>query len=273
MKMESQPNTVNVHHPLDTASPYFINRPTSASHDSQKSPNEAQRKQHRPQLIALRRNRNTDSTTTAEPHPENGDSLWHRLDGIEQHLNQQIERCVLPLLIDSVPIATRPTKSLRPLATICAVYNPTVYARRLHRAYLQRFLTSAPSVVFVGMNPGPWGMCQTGVPFGSVPIVRDWMQLSAEPCDDEDATATPTPTAIYMVDPDGNAASGLLPPVSGLMCHRPEVSGQRFWSLMRSIYGDDPAAFARQCFVHNLCPLAFFDRRGRNVTPPELPVS
>lgn len=283
--MEYRQPAIVVHHSLDSVSPYFTNRPTSICLDPQQSTSHETHKQQRPKLAALCRKRHPEPTVTSlqaqlldHPHHETGDLLWLQLDRIEQHLNQQIEHCVLPLLIQPLstppPVATaaHPTKSARSPVAICAVYNPTVYARHLHRAYLQRFLTAAPGVIFVGMNPGPWGMCQTGVPFGSVSIVSDWMRLTAIASDGnhDEEPSTLKPTAIYMIDP---VAASSLPPVSGLLCHRTEVSGQQFWTLMRSMYGDEPAAFSRQCFVHNLCPLAFFGSRGRNVTPPELRVS
>lgn len=157
--------------------------------------------------------------------------LWQRLDRLEQRLNSAL--------------ATR-----RFPARIAAVYNPTVYARRLHCAYLERFLANRrPAVVFVGMNPGPWGMCQTGVPFGCVPAVRDWMRLDGE------------------LDgrPPGELAAY---PVRGMQCERVEVSGTRLWAVMRQVFGDAERFFAH-CFVHNLCPLALFAEH-RNVTPAEL---
>ena len=59
------------------------------------------------------------------------------------------------------------------------VYNPLQYARRPHALYLSRFGAEPRDVVFVGMNPGPFGMAQTGVPFGDVGFVRDWMGIEA----------------------------------------------------------------------------------------------
>lgn len=46
---------------------------------------------------------------------------------------------------------------------VAAVYNPVEYAAELHCAYLEKYLTGPKSVLFIGMNPGPWGMVQTGV--------------------------------------------------------------------------------------------------------------
>lgn len=46
---------------------------------------------------------------------------------------------------------------------IAAVYNPLDYASQIHCAYMKKYLDSRKHVIFIGMNPGPWGMCQTGV--------------------------------------------------------------------------------------------------------------
>lgn len=43
------------------------------------------------------------------------------------------------------------------------IYNPLQYASELHKAFLNKFLDSNKKVLFLGINPGPWGMCQTGV--------------------------------------------------------------------------------------------------------------
>lgn len=43
------------------------------------------------------------------------------------------------------------------------IYNPLDYASNLHKIFLKKFLNSNKKVLFLGINPGPWGMCQTGV--------------------------------------------------------------------------------------------------------------
>src|SRR5690606_34514660 len=64
---------------------------------------------------------------------------------------------------------------LRFAEPVSYVYNPLVYAKAAHDLYLTRFGDSHKRVLMLGMNPGPWGMSQTGVPFGEIPAVRDWM--------------------------------------------------------------------------------------------------
>ncbi|MFT4174843.1 MAG: single-stranded DNA-binding protein [Rhodocyclaceae bacterium] len=131
------------------------------------------------------------------------------------------------------------------------VYNPLDYAWEPNETYLRRFGDSAKRVVFVGMNPGPFGMVQTGVPFGEIAAVRDWMGIEA--------------TVI------GPAEQNPKRPIEGFNCQRSEVSGRRLWGLFQQRFGTADAFFAEH-FVANYCPLAFFDA-GRNVTPDKLPAA
>jgi single-strand selective monofunctional uracil DNA glycosylase len=129
------------------------------------------------------------------------------------------------------------------------VYNPLAYARRPHEKYLKRYAASRKRLVFLGMNPGPWGMAQTGVPFGEVALVRDWLGITGE-------VGQPR-------RPHARLA------VQGFACARSEVSGRRLWGLMRTYYGS-AEAFSEEAFVSNYCPLLFLDAAGRNVTPDRI---
>ncbi len=129
------------------------------------------------------------------------------------------------------------------------VLNPLDYAWTPHEQYLRRFGGGHKRVVFLGMNPGPFGMVQVGVPFGEVNAVRDWMHIDAPVAQPR----TPNPSR----------------PVEGFACQRSEVSGQRLWALFASRYPQAGDFFADH-FVLNYCPLAFFDK-ARNVTPDKLP--
>ena len=134
-------------------------------------------------------------------------------------------------------------------APVAHVYNPWRYAWGLHAAFVERFVDGPRRVLFLGMNPGPWGMGQTGVPFGEVAAVRDWMGLRAEVGQPRD----PHPKR----------------PVQGLDCPRSEVSGQRLWGWVAERFGT-PEAFLHQAFVLNHCPLLFLGSTGRNLTPDKL---
>jgi single-strand selective monofunctional uracil DNA glycosylase len=131
------------------------------------------------------------------------------------------------------------------------IYNPLTYAWAPHELYLRRFGGGRKRVIFVGMNPGPFGMVQCGVPFGEIEAVRGWMGIEAP----VDIPATENPKR----------------PIEGFACTRSEVSGRRLWSLFQQRFGT-AAAFFTDHFVANYCPLAFFDG-GRNLTPDKLPAA
>ena len=132
------------------------------------------------------------------------------------------------------------------------VYNPLVYAWEAHRRYIRAFASSSARVVFLGMNPGPWGMAQTGVPFGEVNAVRDWLGITAEVASAEREHPKR--------------------PVMGLQTTRSEVSGRRLWGLFQERYGSARRFFSHH-FVANYCPLLFLEDSGRNRTPDKLPVA
>jgi single-strand selective monofunctional uracil DNA glycosylase len=130
-----------------------------------------------------------------------------------------------------------------------AVYNPLVYASRPYNLYLELAGSSPKKVIFLGMNPGPWGMAQTGVPFGEVAAVRDWLGIQA---------AVGKPEKEHPKRP-----------IEGFACKRSEVSGRRLWGLFRERFGS-PENFFHDHFVANYCPLVFMDSSGANVTPDKL---
>lgn len=141
---------------------------------------------------------------------------------------------------------------LRFAPPVVHVYNPLDYAWPPHEQYLRQFGAAPKRIIFVGMNPGPFGMVQTGIPFGEVPAVRDWLGIH---------TPFQPPRGAHPKRP-----------VTGLACSRSEVSGRRLWGLFARRFGT-PQAFFRDHFVANYCPLAFCDATGRNLTPDKLPAS
>ncbi|MGE0711005.1 MAG: uracil-DNA glycosylase family protein [Planctomycetota bacterium] len=147
--------------------------------------------------------------------------------------------------------AVRPCVEAPPAAAPY-VLNPLDYAWPLHQAYLRRYGPAAGAsveAVLVGMNPGPWGMAQTGVPFGSPDLVRDFLGLAGEV--------------------EGPAGCHPKRPILGLQSPRTEVSGQRLWGGIRACFGA-PEPFFRRFFVLNDCPLVWQNERGGNVTPDKL---
>ena len=135
-------------------------------------------------------------------------------------------------------------------APVTHVYNPLEYARRPHAAYVRRYAQAPLSVLYFGLNPGPFGMAQTGVPFGEVAHVRDWLGIEAP-----------------VEKPPREHPKR---PVEGFACRRSEVSGARLWGALRAHY-EKPERFFRGAFLANYCPLVFMEASGRNRTPDQLP--
>lgn len=153
-----------------------------------------------------------------------------------------------------IPISRRLAEKVGALQfapPIALVYNPLEYARTPHETYLSKFGQPPKEALFVGMNPGPFGMAQTGVPFGDVAMVRDWMGISGR-----------------VSKPDKEHPKR---PVEGFDCARSEVSGTRLWGWARNRFKTPEKFFAR-FFVWNYCPLCFMETSGRNFTPDKLPV-
>jgi single-strand selective monofunctional uracil DNA glycosylase len=145
---------------------------------------------------------------------------------------------------------TKKTSALSFEAPITHVYNPLQYARRATEQYLRTYATGKKEVLFLGMNPGPFGMAQTGVPFGEVSLVCDWMGIEAK------------------IDrPDNEHPKR---PIQGFDCPRSEVSGARLWGWARDRFGTADRFFDR-FFVWNYCPLVFMTETGANFTPDKLP--
>lgn len=132
------------------------------------------------------------------------------------------------------------------------VYNPLEYAREPHERYLTTWGKGPKRALLIGMNPGPFGMAQTGVPFGDIGLVRDFLGITGK-------VGRP-------------ALEHEKRPVEGFACSRGEVSGKRLWGFAQDRFGS-PAAFFEHFFVVNYCPLAFMEASGANRTPDKLPKS
>jgi len=130
------------------------------------------------------------------------------------------------------------------------VYNPLQYARVTFEQYLERFAHQGVEAMFLGMNPGPFGMAQTGVPFGEINVVRDWMGIDGP---------VKRPSKQHPKRP-----------IDGFDCTRSEVSGRRLWGWAQNRF-DSAEAFFERFFVWNFCPLLFMEATGRNRTPDKLP--
>ncbi len=132
---------------------------------------------------------------------------------------------------------------------VACVYRTLDYTWQAHRQYLERFGRGKKRVLFLGMNPGPFGMAQTGVPFGEVVAVRDWMGIE---------------TPIDRPSPEHPKR-----PIEGFGCKRSEVSGRRLWGLFADRY-ERADLFFKDHFVLNFCPLVWMSESGANLTPDKL---
>ena len=132
------------------------------------------------------------------------------------------------------------------------VYNPLDYAWDAHAQYIEKCAHSKKKVLFMGMNPGPYGMARTGVPFGEIEHVRDWIGIEAD-----------------VGKPEVEHPKRL---IEGFACARSEVSGRRLWGAFKERYGSADAFFADH-FVVNYCPLVFMEASGKNRTPDKMPAS
>ena len=155
---------------------------------------------------------------------------------------------ILQLLINEEELKNS-LESLRFSAPVITAYNPLRYAWIPYKVYLERFSTPPKKTLFLGMNPGPWGMAQTGVPFGEISAVRDWLGVTGT------------------VEKPENEIPGR--PITGFNCTRSEVSGRRVWGLLKKRF-ETPEAFFLDHFVVNYCPLIFFDKDGKNITPDKI---
>jgi len=155
-------------------------------------------------------------------------------------------------LVESAKRLRDAVGKLRFAPPVSHVYNPLEYAWAAHEAYLRQYGNSGKRVIFLGMNPGPFGMAQTGVPFGEISAVRDWLGIVEK-----------------IGKPDVEHPKRQ---IVGFDCQRSEVSGQRLWGLFSKTF-KSAANFSKDHLVMNYCPLVFMESTGRNRTPDKLLVS
>ncbi|CAK9822325.1 Single-strand selective monofunctional uracil DNA glycosylase [Anthophora retusa] len=129
------------------------------------------------------------------------------------------------------------------------VYSPLEYAFNIHTMYVQKYCSTVKKILFLGMNPGPWGMSQTGVPFGEISMVRDWLKICG-------------PVGKPIKEQPNRK-------VTGFQCTRSEISGKRLWGLFKELCGN-PEKFFQHAYIHNYCPIALMDKKGCNITPAEI---
>ena len=161
-----------------------------------------------------------------------------------RRINAEME--CLETIVDDLIDDLRPLKFGPPVSH---VYNPLEYAREPYRQYFAKYAFTPKEVVLLGMNPGPWGMAQTGIPFGEINAVKDWMKIKAP---------VKTPAKVHPKRP-----------VLGFKCTKREVSGKRLWGWAQKTF-QSPDRFFSHFFVANYCPLLFIEDSGRNRTPDHI---
>lgn len=153
-------------------------------------------------------------------------------------------------VLDAARTLSRVLAKLEFPPPVAHVYDPHQYAWAPYEAYVTRYGAGTKRVVLLGMNPGPFGMMQTGVPFGEIAAVRDWMGIDGP-----------------VRKPKHEHPKR---PIEGFDCKRSEVSGRRLWGWAARRFGTAEAFFS-EWFVLNYCPLVFLEASGRNFTPDKLP--
>ena len=135
--------------------------------------------------------------------------------------------------------------------SVDAVYNPLAYAWEPHRAYLELASGGGAKTLLLGMNPGPHGMGQMGIPFAATSVVRDLLKITN--------LEVGQPRTLHPKRP-----------VSGLDWPKEEVSGTRLWGLLENEYGSAESIF-KSVFLLNHCPLMLFSgERATNITPDKI---
>lgn len=89
-------------------------------------------------------NQHTDGFKALKPAAEVNLSPAQRFLQVELELNAHLRR-----LAFSEPVRY--------------IYNPLEYAWETHSCYVEKYCRSGQRILFLGMNPGPFGMAQTGV--------------------------------------------------------------------------------------------------------------
>ena len=155
-------------------------------------------------------------------------------------------------MLDFIDPLVEKLSTLRFGPPVTHVYNPLEYARSPFETYFERYGRGRRETLLLGMNPGPFGMAQTGVPFGDVTMVREFLRIGG-------GVGRPE-----VENPKR--------PVLGFECKRSEVSGTRVWGWARETFGSAENFFSH-FFIANYCPLVFMEESGRNVTPDKLPAA
>ena len=97
----------------------------------------------------------TVSPKAKDTAPDRGRKMAKIMDIADSIIFIEQTQCSLLLNIDY--------SHHRPQANVTHVYNPLHYAFIPHSKFVKQCGNSRRKILFLGMNPGPYGMAQTGV--------------------------------------------------------------------------------------------------------------
>lgn len=194
-----------------------------------------------------KRLRSNTSNSSSEISVENGQS-----NGISKYFQNEYDGESVKVSERLIVLQKELRDNLKALNLISEqikyMYNPLEYASEPNENFIRKYCNTTKKILFVGMNPGPNGMCQTGVPFGDPKWVRDWLKIEG-----------------HVFKPEIECPERK---INGLSSQKSEPSGDRLWTFFSKIC-ITPDTFFKHSFVFNFCPVAFMEGGGRNVTPDE----
>ena len=99
-------------------------------------------------------------------NPESTLDTYDYNNQIETIFNFNIEDDMSPIGAQYLQIEQRLCQKLLPIKygyPVTVIYSPLTYAFQTHRDFVVKYCTSERTLMFLGMNPGPYGMSQNGV--------------------------------------------------------------------------------------------------------------
>jgi single-strand selective monofunctional uracil DNA glycosylase len=133
-------------------------------------------------------------------------------------------------------------------ATRLRVWNPQLYGLDVHERFVRAYPPREDALLALGLNPGKYGMSQTGLPFTSVTAAREKL-----------------PALGFDLAPPGLAPPSLRP---FLRSYREERSSQSVYALLQRAFGSAEAGW-REAYAVSPCALLFLEPNGSNVTPAD----
>lgn len=139
-------------------------------------------------------------------------------------------------------------------ATGWHVWNPGRYGASWHRRFRRMVPLESNPVILFGLNPGPYGMAQTGIPFTDVKRLRERLPRLAASLEIHGPVEVP----------------GLAPPsLRPFLTRSFESSAVRIYRFLDLAWGSAEEGW-RKVGVANPCSLLFMDAAGKNRTPADL---